>query len=59
MAKLATNSVMVVVYRLGALGWSDMESPDFSISNLGAETVSLGSLKDRIRRQTLRSLNAG
>ena len=50
---------MVVVYRLGALRWSDMESPDFSISNLGAETVSLGSLTDKIRRQTLTSLNAG
>ena len=50
---------MVVVYRLGALRWSDMESLDFSISNFGAETVSLGSLKDEVVRQTLRSLNAG
>ena len=50
---------MVVVYRLGALRWSDMESFDFSISNFGAETVSLGSLKDEVVRQTLRSLNAG
>ena len=59
MAKLATNSVMVVMYRLGELRWSDMESLDFSISNFGAETVSLGSLTDKIRRQTLTSLNAG
>ena len=59
MAKLATNSVMVVMYRLGALRWSDMESLDFSISNFGAETVSLGSLKDEVIRQTLTSLNAG
>ena len=50
---------MVVVYRFGALRWSDMESLDFSISNFGAETVSLGSLTDKIRRQTLTSLNAG
>ena len=48
---------MVVVYRFGALRWSDMESLDFS--NFGAETVSLGSLTDKIRRQTLTSLNAG
>ena len=59
MAKLATNSVMVVMYRLGELRWSDMESLDFSISNFGAETVSLGSLKDEIIRQTLTLLNAG
>ena len=50
---------MVVVYRLGALRWSDMESLDFSISNFGAETVSLGSLKDEIIRKSLASLNVG
>ena len=58
MAKLATNSVMVVVYRLGALRCSYMESFDFSI-NFGAETVSLGSLKDEIIRQSLASLDVG
>ena len=47
---------MVVVYRLGALRWSDMESLDFSISNFGAETVSL---KDEIIRKSIASLNVG